>query len=105
MNVQAKRPVENSIIGYAAETYKYWEDREVIFDGSAFDFLVNSLEDGVEDVYEQIALSSLANLTYIVVITMDMDKDMLELYKGFAEVLPDKFYFYNSYTDFELVLR
>ena len=94
-----------SIIDYAAETYKYFNEYNVVFDGSPFDFLVKEDDEGYDDVYEQIALNTLDNLNYIVVITLDMDKSTLKMYKEYAKIYPNKFYFFTSYNDFELTLR
>ena len=94
-----------NIIDYAAETYKYFNENHVVFSGSPFDFIVNEDAEGYDDVYEQIALNTLDNLDYIAVITLDMDKNTLKMYKDYAKIYPDKFYFYTSYTDFELTLR
>lgn len=94
-----------NIIDYAAETYKYFNENHVVFSGSPFDFIVNEDAEGYDDVYEQIALNTLDNLDYIAVITLDMDKNTLKMYKEYAKIYPDKFYFYTSYTDFELTLR
>lgn len=94
-----------SIIDYAAETYKYFNEYNVVFDGSPFDFLVKEDDEGYDDVYEQIALNTLDNLNYIAVITLDMDKSTLKMYKEYAKIYPNKFYFFTSYNDFELTLR
>lgn len=105
--LQAKKPwIENgNIIDYAAETYKYLDDTNVVFDGSAFDFLSKSEGEGYDEVYEEIALSSLANLDYVAVILDGMDNASVKMYKEYAKVMPEKFHLYNFDTDFEVVLR
>lgn len=104
-NTNVKSPAETDIINYAAETYKYFDETNVVFEGSPFDFLALDPVDGVDDVYEQICLSSLENLTYIAVIAMDMDKHQLDIYKEYQQLYPEKIYIYSTPTDFELRLR
>lgn len=108
-NTQAKTPWEvnetSTIIDYAAETYKYFNEGNVVFDGSVFDFLANNNVEGYDDVYEQIALNSLMNLDYIAVITMDMDKNTQKMYEEYAQMLPGKIYVYSTPAEFELRIR
>lgn len=101
----AKSPKEVNIINYAAETYKYFDESNVVFEGSPFDFLALDPVEGVDDVYEQICISSLENLTYLAVIAMDMDKHQLDIYKEYQELFPEKIYIYSTPTEFELRLR
>ena len=101
----AKYPAEANIINYAAETYKYFDESNVVFEGSPFDFLALDPVEGVDDVYEQICINSLENLTYIAVIAMDMDKHQLDIYKEYQELFPEKIYIYSTPTEFELRLR
>jgi len=105
-NTKVKSPVEqDSIINYAAETYKYFDESNVVFEGSPFDFLALDPVEGVDDVYEQICLNSLENLTYLAVIAMDMDRHQLEIYKEYQKLFPEKIYIYSTPADFELRLR
>ena len=105
LGVSAKLPWQESIIDYAAETYKYFNEQNVIFKGSAFDFLTSDLKEGYDDVYEQIALDTLNNVDYIAVITMDMNKQILKVYKEYQELYPEKFHIYTSPQEFEVTLR
>ena len=105
LGVSAKLPWQESIIDYAAETYKYFNEQNVIFKGSAFDFLASELKEGYDDVYEQIALDTLNNVDYIAVITMDMNKQILKVYKEYQELYPEKFHIYLSPAEFEVTLR
>ena len=105
LGVSVKLPWQESIIDYAAETYKYFNEQNVIFKGSAFDFLTSDLKEGYDDVYEQIALDTLNNVDYIAVITMDMNKQILKLYKEYQELYPEKFHIYSSPQEFEVTLR
>ena len=105
LGVSAKLPWQESIIDYAAETYKYFNEQNVIFKGSAFDFLTSDLKEGYDDVYEQIALDTLNNVDYIAVITMDMNKQILKVYKEYQELYPEKFHIYLSPAEFEVTLR
>ena len=105
LGVSAKLPWQESIIDYAAETYKYFNEQNVIFKGSAFDFLASELKEGYDDVYEQIALDTLNNVDYIAVITMDMNKQLLKVYKEYQELYPEKFHIYLSPAEFEVTLR
>ena len=105
LGVSAKLPWQESIIDYAAETYKYFNEQNVIFKGSAFDFLASELKEGYDDVYEQIALDTLNNVDYIAVIAMDMNKQILKVYKEYQELYPEKFHIYTSPQEFEVTLR
>ena len=105
LGVTVKLPWQESIIDYAAETYKYFNEQNVIFKGSVFDFLTSELKEGYDDVYEQIALDTLNNVDYIAVIAMDMNKQLLKVYKEYQELYPDKFHIYSSSEEFEVTLR
>ena len=105
LGVTVKLPWQESIIDYAAETYKYFNEQNVIFKGSVFDFLTPELEEGYDDEYEQIALDTLNNVDYIAVIAMDMNKQLLKVYKEYQELYPEKFHIYLSPTEFEVTLR
>ena len=105
LGVTVKLPWQESIIDYAAETYKYFNEQNVIFKGSAFDFLTSELKEGYDDVYEQIALDTLNNVDYIAVIAMDMNKQLLKVYKEYQELYPEKFHIYLSPAEFEVTLR
>ena len=105
LGVSAKLPWQESIIDYAAETYKYFNEQNVIFKGSVFDFLTSELNEGYDDVYEQIALETLNNVDYIAVIAMDMNKQLLKVYKEYQELYPEKFHIYLSPAEFEVTLR
>ena len=105
LGVTVKLPWQESIIDYAAETYKYFNEQNVIFKGSAFDFLASELKEGYDDVYEQIALDTLNNVDYIAVIAMDMNKQILKVYKEYQELYPEKFHIYLSPAEFEVTLR
>ena len=105
LGVSAKLPWQESIIDYAAETYKYFNEQNVIFKGSAFDFLASELKEGYDDVYEQIALETLNNVDYIAVIAMNMNKQLLKVYKEYQELYPEKFHIYLSPAEFEVTLR
>ena len=105
LGVSAKLPWQESIIDYAAETYKYFNEQNVIFKGSVFDFLTSELNEGYDDVYEQIALETLNNVDYIAVIAMNMNKQLLKVYKEYQELYPEKFHIYLSPAEFEVTLR
>ena len=105
LGVTVKLPWQESIIDYAAETYKYFNEQNVIFKGSVFDFLTSELKEGYDDVYEQIALDTLNNVDYIAVIAMDMNKQILKVYKEYQELYPEKFHIYLSPAEFEVTLR
>ena len=105
LGVSAKLPWQESIIDYAAETYKYFNEKNVIFKGSVFDFLTSELNEGYDDVYEQIALETLNNVDYIVVIARGMNMQLLKVYKEYQELYPEKFHIYSSPAEFEVTLR
>lgn len=104
-NTKAKHPFECGIIDYAAETYKYFDETNVVFEGSAFDFLALEQTEGYDDVYEQTAINSLENLDYIAVIAMDMDRKQLKIYEEYQKYFPEKIYIYSTPANFELMMR
>lgn len=104
-NSEAKHPWKNEIVDYAAETYKYFNEGNVVFEGSPFDFLADELTEGYDDVYEQIALNTLDNLDYIAVIAMDIDRKYLEVYREYQKLFPNKFYIYSTPVDFEIRMK
>lgn len=101
-HVEVKHPWKEEIIDCAAETYKYLDENDVIFEGSPFDFLAGDSLEGYDDVYEQICLNSLENVDYIAVIAMDMDRRQLKIYKEYQKLFPEKFYIYSSPVEFEI---
>ena len=105
LGVSAKLPWQESIIDYAAETYKYFNEQNVIFKGSVFDFLTSELNEGYDDVYEQIALETLNNVDYIAVIAKNMNRQLLKVYKEYQELYPEKFHIYSSPQEFEVTLK
>lgn len=104
-NSEAKHPWKAEIIDYAAETYKYFNEGNVVFEGSPFDFLALDPVEGYEDVEEQICLNTLDNLDYIAVIAMDMDKHQLDIYKEYQKLFPNKIYIYSTPVEFEVRLK
>lgn len=90
------------IIDYAAVTYKYANSANVLFDGSAFDFLTESCE-GYDEVFEQIALSTLINLDKVIVITSGLNPTLLKSYKYFADICPNKFQLLETEDDFNIL--
>jgi hypothetical protein len=42
---------------------------------------------------------------YIAVITMNMDKHQLDIYKEYQKLFPNKIYLYSSPTEFEVRLK
>ena len=105
LNTTAKTPWEFKIVDQAADTYKYFNETNVIFSGSPFDYLAKDQAEGYDDLYEQICIDSLNNVDYIAVITMDMDKRWLDIYKEYQKLFPDKIYLYSSPTEFEVRLK
>ena len=67
--------------------------------------MTSELKEGYDDVYEQIALDTLNNVDYIAVITMDMNKQILKVYKEYQELYPEKLHIYSSPQEFEVTLR
>ena len=104
-NTEVKTPWKEEILDQAAETYKYFNETNVVFSGSPFDYLTSDLKEGYDDLYEQICLDTLNNVNYIVVIAMDMDKATLKLYEEYAKLFPEKIYIYTTPAEFELRLR
>lgn len=105
LNTKAKTPWSSTVIDCAAETYKYFNESNVIFDGSVYDFLTTDQAEGYDDLYEQIAIDTMMNLDYIAVITMDMSKHQQEIYKTYQDLFPNKIYLYSSPAEFEVRLK
>ena len=105
LKAEVKRPWQATILDQAAETYKYFNESNVIFGGSAFDYLTPEPVEGYDDLYEQICIDSLNNVDYIAVITMNMDRHQLEIYKEYQKLFPNKIYLYSSPVEFEVRLK
>lgn len=105
LNTKAKTPWGENIIDYAAETYKYFSEENVIFKGSPFDFLDVDQAEGYDDLYEQISIGTLDNVDYIAVVTMGMDSRQMDLYKGYKEMFPDKIFLFSSPAEFEIIVK
>ena len=105
LKVEVKKPWQATILDQAAETYKYFNETNVVFSGSPFDYLALEPVEGYDDLYEQICIDSLNNVDYIAVITMEMDKHQLDIYKEYQSLFPDKIYLYSSPVDFEVRLK
>lgn len=105
LKVEVKKPWQATILDQAAETYKYFNESNVIFEGSTFDYLAIEPAEGYDDLYEQICIDSLNNVDYIAVITMDMDRHQLEIYKEYQKLFPNKIYLYSSPVEFEVRLK
>jgi hypothetical protein len=105
LKVEVKKPWQATILDQAAETYKYFNESNVIFEGSTFDYLTLEPAEGYDDLYEQICIDSLNNVDYIAVITMDMDRRQLEIYKEYQKLFPNKIYLYSSPVEFEVRLK
>lgn len=105
LKVEVKKPWQATILDQAAETYKYFNETNVVFSGSPFDYLALDPTEGYDDLYEQICIDSLNNVDYIAVITMEMDKHQLDIYKEYQSLFPDKIYLYSSPVDFEVRLK
>ena len=50
-------------------------------------------------------IDTLNNVDYIAVITMDMDKHQLDIYKEYQKLFPNKIYLYSSPAEFEVRLK
>ena len=105
LNTTVKTPWGNTIMDCAAETYKYFDENNVIFSGSPFDYLALDPVEGYDDLYEQMSIDTLNNVDYIAVITMDMDKHQLDIYKEYQKLFPNKIYLYSSPAEFEVRLK
>ena len=105
LKTEAKKPWQATILDQSAETYKYFNESNVIFGGSTFDYLALEPAEGYDDLYEQICIDSLNNVDYIAVITMDMDRHQLEIYKEYQKLFPNKIYLYSSPVEFEVRLK
>ena len=105
LSTTVKTPWKAEILDQAAETYKYFNETNVLFSGSPFDYLALDPAEGYDELYEQICLDTLNNVDYIAVITLEMDKHQLEIYKEYQKLFPNKIYFYSSPADFEVRLN
>lgn len=105
LKTTAKIPWDKTIIDQAADTYKYFNENNVIFNGSPFDYLDLEPVEGYDDLYEQISIDTLANLDYLAVITMEMSKHQYDIYAEYQKLFPDKIYLYGSPAEFEVRLK
>lgn len=81
---------QHAIINLAKETFGHNDERNVLYGGCALQFLNDRMDDDLFEVYEQIALSSIANLDRIVVVTENMSESDIEMYKGYEKMFPNK---------------
>ena len=103
-NKITERDIYNSMIAGTidAETLENVEQHARAI---SIDYLALDPEDGYDDLYEQICLDTLNNVDYIAVITMDMDRHQLDIYKEYQKLFPDKIYLYSSPIEFEVRLK
>lgn len=95
---------KSGIVDYAAETYKYYNETDVLFNGSAFDFLLENEAEGYFDVCEQIAINTLDNVDKIIVMTSGMSDVQLKMYQDYASI-SDKFCLCNSDEDINIIKK
>lgn len=95
---------QNKLFHNAALSFKYFEKENVVFDGGVFDEDNYKLyvDLGWADLQEQIVLSVITNLDYIVIITEGMDDRRVKIYNDYAELYPNKFLILESANDFEI---
>ena len=105
LNTEVRRPWGDTIIDTAAPMYREYPGQHTVYAGSPFDYLVPEQSEGYADLYEQIAINSLINLDYLVVITMDMPRELQKMYEEYQKLFPDKIYLYSTPTEFELMMR
>ena len=105
LNTEARKPWGDTAIDTAAMMYKEFLGQHTVFSGSPFDYLYPELNEGYDDVYEQVAINSLDEIDYLAVITMDMDRNTQKMYEEYQKLFPDKIYLYSTPTEFELMMR
>lgn len=95
---------QHKLFHNAALSFKYFEKENVVFDGGVFDEDNYKLyvDLGWADLQEQIVLSVITNLDYIVIITEGMDDRRVKIYNDYAELYPNKFLILESANDFEI---
>lgn len=109
LNVNAIVPFMESkdyaILDYAAETYKYFGNKDVVFDGSVLDAIRDFGDSGFNDLQEQIVLNSLSNLdrVYVILPVTDSDDNVsYKNYRTYAELCPNKVFIIHSEKEIEL---
>ena len=95
---------QHKLFHNAALSFKYFEKENVVFDGGVFDEDNYKLyvDLGWADLQEQIVLSVITNLDYVVIITEGMDDRRVKIYNDYAELYPKKFLILESANDFEI---
>ena len=91
------------LLYYAAVSYRYYSDKNVLFDGCVLDYVVEC-SDGYSDVQEQIVLSSIANFDKIFVVNTNLSDQSLSVYKDYMSFYPDKIVFINDENDVNITL-
>ena len=91
------------LLDYAAVSYRYYSDKNVLFDGCVLDY-VAECSDGYSDVQEQIVLSSIANFDKIFVVNTNLSDQSLSVYKDYMSFYPDKIVFINDENDVNITL-
>ena len=82
------------LFSYAADTFKHFPDKQsnynVVFDGGVFDEFVFYVDEGWTDLQEQVIISAIQNVDYVIVITAGMDEKSFKFCQSFAEMFPKK---------------
>lgn len=94
----------NKLFYNAALSFKYFEKNNVVFDGGVFDednFKLYA-DVGWAELQEQIILSVIANLDYIVIIKEGMDEKRVKFCQSFADIYPNKFVMINTGSELEI---
>lgn len=93
---------EYKFFHYAAETFKYFNKKNIIFDGGIFDDVKLYSDSGWADLQEQIIFSVIGNVDNIIIITEGMDEKIVDFCKSFKELYPDKFLIINNESEFDI---
>lgn len=93
---------EYKLFHHAAETFKYFDKKNVVFDGGVFDDIKFYSDQGWTDLQEEVIHSSVMNLDKIVIITEGMNDKLVELFESFKELYQDKIQIVNNENEFSI---
>lgn len=98
--VKPKVGTEHPIVEMAKETYGQNKRKNVVYDGCVLQYFTPDIKDeDLFDVYEQIVLTSLVNVDYVVVVPTGMSKELIEFYYSYNEMVGDKIRFISVPDD------
>jgi nucleoside-triphosphatase THEP1 len=87
------------VVDYASETFRWFKEDNVLFNGSVFDGLMLFDTTGYTELQEQIILSALQNLDFVVFLSDKMPDYITKQVKSYQELYPQKIEIFDNVDD------